>query len=121
MKETTMWVVDCINKYSNKSNCLLAGDWNEIPSVLKKMLLEKGIQVYTNDKPTKGTRVYQNRKRAKRPIDYGLSNNHQLIASQCCRYYPVLMIPFCKHMSGAVVGIFSPYFGRCGIESSLWP
>jgi exonuclease III len=86
MKETALRVVICINKYSNKSNCLLAGDWNEILSVLTKKLLKKGIQVYTIDAPTKGTRVYQNRKRTKRPIDYGSSNNHQLIASQCCRY-----------------------------------
>lgn len=85
MKETTLRVVDNLNKYSN-NNCLLTGDWNEIPRVLTKKLLKKGIQVYTNDAPTKGTRLYQNRKRTKRPIDYGLSNNHHMIASQQCRY-----------------------------------
>lgn len=85
-KATTLKVVDIFNKYCNKSDCLLAGDWNETPEVIINKLLKKGVQAYANYAPTKGTRVYQNRKRTKRPIDYGLSNNNQLISSQCTRY-----------------------------------
>jgi endonuclease/exonuclease/phosphatase (EEP) superfamily protein YafD len=86
MKVTTLKVVDVFNRYLNKINCLLAGDWNEVPKVLIKKLLKKGVQTYATCAPTKGTRVYPNRKRTKRPIDYGLTSNDQLIASQCTRF-----------------------------------
>ncbi len=85
-KNTTLRITDILKKYSVKNECLLAGDWNEIPSVITRKFLNKGVQVYTNNAPSKGTRVFQNRKRTKRPIDYGLSTSPVLIQSQITRY-----------------------------------
>jgi hypothetical protein len=85
MKETTMKVVGIFKTYFNKSNCLLVGDWNETPNVLTSKLLKKGVQVYAPGAPIRGTRVFKNRKRTERPIDFGLTNSSQLVASQCTR------------------------------------
>ena len=85
-KMTTLRVVDTFNRYLNKTNCLIVGDWNETPEVLIKKFLKKGVQTYATGAPTKGTRVYENRKRTKRAIDFGLTTNDQLIAEQSVRY-----------------------------------
>ena len=78
-KETTMRVVDIFRKYSTQSHCLLVGDWNETPNALTKKLLKKGIQVYSNNAPTEGTRIDPNNRRTKRPIDFGISSSKHLI------------------------------------------
>ena len=83
-KLTTQKVVDILK--TEKSECLLVGDWNETPSVMERKLSKKGIQVYTTGAPIRGTRIYRNRKRTKRAIDYGLSNCDRLINSQKVRY-----------------------------------
>lgn len=85
-KITTKKIVNILNNYSDKSDILLVGDWNETPSVMQNKLLKKGIQVHTTNAPIKGTRINPDCRRTKRPTDYGLSNNNQMIISQLCRY-----------------------------------
>lgn len=85
-KVTTIRIADILKKHSIKTDCILVGDWNEIPSKMTRKLLNNGVQVYTTHAPTKGTRIFTNRRRTKRPIDYGLSNLSTLIQSQKTRY-----------------------------------
>ena len=80
--EANHLVANMLRKYSKESNFLLVGDWNETPDVMTRVLNRLGIDVWSNNAPTKGTRIMKNRKRTKRPIDFGISSHDHLIISQ---------------------------------------
>ena len=80
--EVILKVTNLLRKYPN---CLLVGDWNDTPAIIKRKLLKKGVEVDISTAPLKGTRVGLNRLRTIRPIDFGLSNNSQLIVAHKAR------------------------------------
>ena len=85
-KATTLKVANLLKKHADNTQCLLVGDWNNTPEVIKKKLLSLGVQTFSTGAPSNGTRVSPSRRRTRRPIDYGLSNDDRLIVSQNTRF-----------------------------------
>lgn len=70
-----------LKKHANE-DIILVGDWNDKPNDMIKILNRSGISILAPNKPTKGTRANSNLRRTTRTIDYGLTNNENLIIKQ---------------------------------------
>ena len=64
---------------------ILAGDWNELPNEMLKIFGKKGINMWANNAPTKGTRITKKRKRSSKTIDFGIANRDNLILKQAVK------------------------------------
>ena len=83
--EVTGKVAEILKRYSSDHQCLLVGDWNEIPKRITNSLKRAGADATATGAPCKGTRVRKNRRRTGRPIDFAISSSDNLILSQAVR------------------------------------
>lgn len=69
-------------KSRQESNLVMVGDWNDRPPTVARALQLKGARVFLNGSPTRGTRLTRLRRRSKRPIDFAVATQSNLIAEQ---------------------------------------
>ena len=87
-KETMQDIVQCLNEYENKeliNGVILAGDWNSTPEEILRICERAHVKAFTNDVPTRGTRIKKNRRRTKKVVDFAISNKKGLINKQTCK------------------------------------
>lgn len=100
-------VISILNKYDSYPT-IIVGDWNQKPQDLINQLEKAKLEVYASNCPTRGTRVKSNMRRSVNVIDYGISNQSDLIISQCARrhwnmsdHLPIMLTINNKHKTSA--------------------
>lgn len=85
-KQALIAVSDIFRKYEEKDYKIVAvGDWNSTPQEVSRQLEKALVNCFTEQVPTKGTRIRKSRRRTSRVIDFGISNQTSLIKSQTRR------------------------------------